>query len=111
MGSSFPSFASMTSERVKLTMRLRDTTKKALNSIRTISAVRKGLEPALSRGDIVIRKPPVKHSLDIPSGEEVDGSPAMGPSINKKGPDFHQDRFCGAEGARTLDLRRDRPAF
>ena len=32
-------------------------------------------------------------------------------SINKKGPDFHQDRFCGAEGARTLDLRRDRPAF
>ena len=29
----------------------------------------------------------------------------------KKGPDFHQDRFCGAEGARTLDLRRDRPAF
>ena len=39
------------------------------------------------------------------------GSAAMGPSINKKGPDFHQDRFCGAEGARTLDLRRDRPAF
>ena len=32
-------------------------------------------------------------------------------SENKKGPDFHQDRFCGAEGARTLDLRRDRPAF
>ena len=73
--------------------------------------MRKGLELALSRGDIVIRKPPVKHSLDIPSGEEVDGSPAMGPSENKKGPDFHQDRFCGAEGARTLDLRRDRPAF
>ena len=39
------------------------------------------------------------------------GSAAMGPSENKKGPDFHQDRFCGAEGARTLDLRRDRPAF
>ena len=76
-----------------------------------VSAVRKGLELALSRGDIVIRKPPVKHSLDIPSGEEVDGSPAMRPSENKKGPDFHQDRFCGAEGARTLDLRRDRPAF
>ena len=54
---------------------------------------------------------PVKHSLDIPSGEEVEGSAAMGPSTNKKGPDFHQDRFCGAEGARTLDLRRDRPAF
>ena len=32
-------------------------------------------------------------------------------SKTKKGPDFHQDRFCGAEGARTLDLRRDRPAF
>ena len=73
--------------------------------------MRKGLELALSRGDIVIRKPPVKHSLDIPSGEEVEGSAAMGPSENKKGPDFHQDRFCGAEGARTLDLRRDRPAF
>ena len=58
----------MTSERVKLTMRLRDTTKKALNFIRAVSAVRKGLELALSRGDIVIRKPPVKHSLDIPSG-------------------------------------------
>ena len=29
----------------------------------------------------------------------------------KKGPEFHQDHFCGAEGARTLDLRRDRPAF
>ena len=101
----------MTSERVKLTMQLRDTTKKALIFIRTISAVRKGLELALSRGDIVIRKPPVKHSLDIPSGEEVEGSAAMGPSENKKGPDFHQDRFCGAEGARTLDLRRDRPAF
>ena len=54
---------------------------------------------------------PGKHSLDIPSGEEVEGSAAMGPSVNKKGPDFHQDRFCGAEGARTLDLRRDRPAF
>ena len=39
------------------------------------------------------------------------GSAAMGPSINKNGPDFHQDRFCGAEGARTLDRRRDRPAF
>ena len=101
----------MTSERVKLTMRLRDTTKKALNFIRAVSAVRKGLELALSRGDIVIRKPPVKHSLDIPSGEEVEGSAAMGPSVNKKGPEFHQDHFCGAEGARTLDLRRDRPAF
>ena len=43
--------------------------------------------------------------------EEVEGSAAMRPSENKKGPDFHQDRFCGAEGARTLDLRRDRPAF
>ena len=64
----------MTSERVKLTMRLRDTTKKALNFIRAVSAVRKGLELALSRGDIVIRKSPVKHSLDIPSGEEVEGS-------------------------------------
>ena len=64
----------MTSERVKLTMRLRDTTKKALIFIRTVSAVRKGLELALSRGEIVIRKPPVKHSLDIPSGEEVEGS-------------------------------------
>ena len=35
--------------------------------------MRKGLELALSRGDIVIRKPPVKHPLDIPSGEEVEG--------------------------------------
>lgn len=50
-------------------MRLK--TKKALIFIRTVSAVRKGLELALSRGDIVIRKPPVKHSLDFPSGEEV----------------------------------------
>ena len=96
----------MTSERVKLTMRLRDTTKKALNFIRAVSAVRKGLELALSRGDIVIRKPPVKHSLDIPSGEEVEGSAAMGPSVNKKGPEFHQDHFCGAEGARTRAVAR-----
>ena len=117
MGSSFPSlsiipfyqpFLSIISVR-PLWDRLK--TKKALIFIRTVSAVRKGLELALSRGDIVIRKPPVKHSLDIPSGEEVEGSAAMGPSENKKGPDFHQDRFCGAEGARTLDLRRDRPAF
>ena len=38
-------------------------------------------------------------------------NPLRHASENKKGPDFHQDRFCGAEGARTLDLRRDRPAF
>ena len=76
----------MTSERVKLTMRLRDTTKKALNFIRTVSAVRKGLELALSRGDIVIRKPPVKHSLDIPSGEEVEGSAAIGTVHKQKRP-------------------------
>ena len=77
----------MTSERVKLTMRLRDTTKKALNFIRAVSAVRKGLELALSRGDIVIRKPPVKHSLDIPSGgEEVEGSAAIGTVCKQKMP-------------------------
>ena len=77
----------MTSERVKLTMRLRDTTKKALISIRTVSAVRKGLELALSRGDIVIRKPPVKHSLDIPSGgEEAEGSAAIGTVHKQKRP-------------------------
>ena len=73
--------------------------------------MRKGLELSRSRVDIVSRKSPVKHSLDIPSGEEAEGSAAMGPSVNKKGPEFHQDHFCGAEGARTLDLRRDRPAF
>ncbi len=42
---------------------------------------------------------------------ELEGSSALGTVYKQKGPDFHQDRFCGAEGARTLDLRRDRPAF
>ena len=48
--------------------------------------MRKGLELALSRGDIVIRKPPVKHSLDIPSGEEVEGSAAIGNVHKQKRP-------------------------
>ena len=67
-----------------LGMRLK--TKTALIFIRTVSAVRKGLELALSRGDIVIRKPPVKHSLDIPSGEEVEGSAAIGTVCKQKRP-------------------------
>ena len=61
-------------------------TKKALIFIRTVYAVRKGLELALSRGDIVIRKSPVKHSLDIPSGEEVEGSTAIGTVHKQKRP-------------------------
>ena len=92
MGSSFPSlsiipfyqpFLSIISVR-QLWDRLK--TKKALIFIRTVSAVRKGLELALSRGDNVIRKPPVKHSLDIPSGEEVEGSAAIGTVCKQKRP-------------------------
>ena len=73
-------------------------------------AVRKGLEPAL-RADCYPRYPPLPRQLPPRGGTEVSGSePAT--TINKNNhPKWDGCFVCGAEGTRTLDLRRDRPAF
>ena len=70
-------------------------------------AVRKGLEPAL-RAETLSTLPPAD-SVSCPLGG-AGGRGLWDRHIPKK-TSLIADLFCGAEGARTLDLRRDRPAF
>ena len=76
-------------------------------------AVRKGLEPSRYARSACCSKPPVKpDGLTSPLGNGGRGfsSPYSPPVQNKKALNCFK-AFCGAEGTRTLDLRRDRPAF
>ena len=66
--------------------------------------------PRLRRKGL-LRSPPAAKAAAPSGGTEVEGSePAT--TINENNhPKWDGCFVCGAEGTRTLDLRRDRPAF
>ena len=73
-------------------------------------AVRKGLEPAL-RAETLSTLPPAASSSCPLRGLEVEGSANDLPKLKQVPAKRQKLVLSGAEGTRTLDLRRDRPAF
>ena len=62
-----------------------------------------GASPASGKGQPGVPQGELQSALPVPKGQRR--------ADKTKTPLISQWRFCGAEGTRTLDLRRDRPAF